>query len=287
MKARAAYRGTAPALSLPELSTEQRRKSLLSKLARTRVFSAIVIGAGLFGVAAIGVVADTAVTYNGCQNLYTGAVRLLPSSLPAPYGTTCNTTTTNSYLTEVAISWNQVGPQGTQGIGGPAGPVGPVGPAGAAGPAGPAGANGTNGAPGVQGPPGPQGPQGPAGASGGGGAAYDAWGYAQLTGPGDVVVASLTLPAGFWSVTAKADVRGNATLVVTCFLNQRGALQSQLDIIYTTADTSYRAIALNGLLDTTNTNPKVVDMTCNGTNGLVNVSDARIVAHQASELHHT
>jgi hypothetical protein len=101
------------------------------------------------------------------------------------------------------------------------------------------------------------------------------------------VVASLTLPAGFWSVAAKADVRGNATLVVTCFLNQRGALQSQLDIIYTTADTSYRAIALNSLLDTTNTNPKVVDMTCNGTNGLVNVSDARIVAHQASELHHT
>ena len=267
---------------------------MLFRFVRTRLLSAVLIGAGLIGVAAIGVVADTAVTYNGCQNLYTGAVRLLPSSLPAPYNTTCNTTTTNSYLKEAAISWNQVGPQGPQGIGGPAGAVGPAGPAGAVGPAGPAGANGTNGAPGPQGPAGPQGPQGPAGASGGGGAAYDtsvSSGTGVLIAPGTgALVASLgPLPQGFWSVTAKADVKGSGQVVGCDLFTSFNA--SSLDRIFSTADTSYRVIALSGLLETT-VNSTGVILWCSNSPGSspaepVSINDVRIVAHQASEIHHT
>jgi hypothetical protein len=255
---------------------------------RSRLLSAVLIGAGLIGVAAIGVVADTAVTYNGCQNLYTGAVRLLPSSLPAPYNTTCNTTTTNSYLKEVAISWNQVGPQGPQGVGGPAGAVGPAGPAGAVGPAGPAGANGTNGAPGPQGPAGPQGPQGPAGASGGGGAAYET----SVNGPvvlgsGPLVASLGPLPQGFWSVTAKADTTGSGQ-AVQCYLFPRGSTYNALDGIAIAADGSRRAIALAGLLDTTTTGYNGVDLDCyfSSNSQQVSIYDVRIVAHQASELHH-
>jgi hypothetical protein len=117
----------------------------------------VIIGAGLFGVAAIGVVADTAVVYNGCQNLYTGTVRLLPSSLPAPYNTSCNTSATNPLLTEQAITWNQVGPQGIPG------PQGQKGDTGVAGPAGSTGATGATGSDGTVGPQGPQGPAGPPG----------------------------------------------------------------------------------------------------------------------------
>lgn len=148
---------------------------MLSKFVRSRLLSAVVIGAGLFGVAAIGVVADSAVVYNGCQNVFSGAVRLLPSSLPAPYDTTCNTTTTIPFLKEQAISWSQTGPQGPQGVQGAAGAAGSIGPAGAAGPQGvqgpkgeigPAGAAGATGAAGPQGPQGSQGSPGATGADG-------------------------------------------------------------------------------------------------------------------------
>jgi hypothetical protein len=78
------------------------------------------------------------VIYNGCQNLYTGVIRLLPSSLPAPLNTSCNTTTTNPSLKEVAITWNQLGPQGLKGD--PGAPGAP----GAPGVPGKDGANGTS-----------------------------------------------------------------------------------------------------------------------------------------------
>ena len=72
-----------------------RRKVVLSKLKNSRLVSSSIIGVGLLVLAGISGSAGTTVTYNGCQNLYTGVIRLLPSSLPAPYNTTCNTTTTN------------------------------------------------------------------------------------------------------------------------------------------------------------------------------------------------
>lgn len=142
---------------------------MLSKFARSRLLSSGIIGAGLLVVAGISGSAGTIVTYNGCQNLYTGVIRLLPSSLPAPFNNTCNTATGNPTLKEQPISWNQVGPQGPAGGIGPAGPAGPaggVGPAGPGGPSGgvgPAGPAGPAGGVGPTGPTGPQGPQGPAG----------------------------------------------------------------------------------------------------------------------------
>src|SRR4030081_3737917 len=69
--------------------------------------------------------ADTVpVTYNGCEHLYTGTVRLLPSSLPAPLNTSCNTATTNPFLKEKPITWNQVGAIGPAGATGATGATG-------------------------------------------------------------------------------------------------------------------------------------------------------------------
>jgi hypothetical protein len=106
------------------------------------------------------------VIYSGCQNLYSGVIRLLPSNLPAPYNTTCNTTTTNPYLKEQPISWNQVGPQGPPGAAGAAGAAGATGAQGPKGDAGPAGTPGTQGTKGDPGPTGAQGPKGDAGPAG-------------------------------------------------------------------------------------------------------------------------
>src|SRR2546423_1133794 len=109
--------------------------------------------------------ADSVTVFNGCQNLATGVIRLLPSNLPAPLNTTCNTAATNS-LKEVAISWNQVGPQGQRGATGAQGPVGATGALGAAGPAGPQGPSGATGATGPAGASGPKGDTGVTGPTG-------------------------------------------------------------------------------------------------------------------------
>jgi hypothetical protein len=78
---------------------------MLARIVHSRLLSSVILGAGLLAFAGIAGFADTSsVTYNGCQNLYTGAVRLLPSNLPPPYSTACNTTTTNKFLKEQAIS---------------------------------------------------------------------------------------------------------------------------------------------------------------------------------------
>ena len=107
------------------------------------------------------------VTYKGCKNDATGLVRLLPSaSLPAPFNTSCNTTTTNSLLHETPVSWSQTGPQGAVGATGAAGPKGDTGEKGDPGTKGDAGAAGATGATGVSGAQGPTGPQGPSGSSG-------------------------------------------------------------------------------------------------------------------------
>lgn len=122
---------------------------------RTRSLSTVVLVAGLLVFAGVGGFADAGnVTYNGCENVSTGAIRLLPSNLPAPYNTSCNTTTSNQLLLEVPITWNQTGPQGPAG---PQGLPGLKGDTGATGPAGPTG---------PQGPQGPQGPKGDTGATG-------------------------------------------------------------------------------------------------------------------------
>jgi hypothetical protein len=105
--------------------------------------------------------ADQNTTFNACKNDASGLVRMLPSTaLPAPLNTSCDTTTTNPWLHETAIAWNQVGPQGPAGAAGGIGPQGPQGNTGAT------GLQGAQGLTGSQGPAGSAGPAGPKGADG-------------------------------------------------------------------------------------------------------------------------
>lgn len=91
-----------------------------------------------------------AVTYYGCVDNTTGAVRIVSKA------TVCK-------ATEHKIHWDQEGPQGTPGAQGAQGPAGPQGPQGLQGPKGATGPQGPQGAQGPVGPQGPQGPQGPPG----------------------------------------------------------------------------------------------------------------------------
>lgn len=83
---------------------------------------------------------DAGGVVHGCYQKNNGQLRLVDTL----EGQACNPS-------EIAIQWNQTGPQGPQGIPGPQGVPGPAGPTG---PAGPGGAQGPAGDPGPQGPPG-------------------------------------------------------------------------------------------------------------------------------------
>jgi hypothetical protein len=108
------------------------------------------------------------VTYYGCVNNTTGAIRIVSKA------TICK-------LTEHKITWNQVGPRGPQGPKGNQGNQGPQGPQGAQGPQGPVG------------PEGPQGPQGPAGISVGYSWTGNAGGSGIAAFPGTVVAQGNTV----------------------------------------------------------------------------------------------
>ena len=99
---------------------------------------------------------------HGCYKAQNGQLRVVPA------GEACGPS-------ELAIQWNQTGPQGPQGIQGVPGPTGATGaqgvpgPTGATGPQGvpgPTGATGAQGVPGPTGATGPQGVPGPTGATG-------------------------------------------------------------------------------------------------------------------------
>jgi hypothetical protein len=63
--------------------------------------------AAAFGATVLASADSGTITYNGCENVATGIIRVLPSNMPAPYNTACNVTTKNPWLLEKAISWNQ------------------------------------------------------------------------------------------------------------------------------------------------------------------------------------
>ena len=155
-----------------------------------RYVSIAVIGVMMSGAAvASASVPDAGGVIHGCyqsqadrsSSPMSGQLRVVKSS------TDCRTT-------ELAIQWNQTGPQGPQGPKGEAGPVGPVGPTGATGP------TGADGVPGPIGPAGPAGPIGPAGPSD----AYTDWNgdSGDLSGDGRDVV-RLPLPSGKYVIVAK------------------------------------------------------------------------------------
>ena len=131
-------------------------------LAITAVAVVAIAGGVTFAVAEIG----GGGVINGCYQKNVGNLRVIDPSA----GDSCRPS-------EIAISWNQTGPQGQTGQGppGPQGPkgdtgatgaTGPAGPIGPAGPKGDTGATGATGPTGPAGPPGPAGPQGPTGPQG-------------------------------------------------------------------------------------------------------------------------
>lgn len=107
------------------------------------------LSAAALGVVIVGIPGQNGVIH-GCYKTQNGQLRLVESP------TSCNPS-------EVAIHWNQSGPQGPQGLPGAAGPQGIPGQQGQPGPQGLRGEVGPQGPQGQQGPTGPQGPAGAAG----------------------------------------------------------------------------------------------------------------------------
>jgi hypothetical protein len=125
------------------------------------VFVALLAATG--AAVALGAIPDSSGVIHGCYTTASGSLRVVNAS-------------SECFVTETPLDWNQEGPvgatgsqgpqglagaQGIQGPVGPQGPLGPEGPEGPVGPTGPAGPTGPEGAEGLQGLAGAQGPQGP------------------------------------------------------------------------------------------------------------------------------
>lgn len=108
-------------------------------MTRTALVGVVVGAAGLGVGVAVASGHDDAI--HGCYNATNGNLRVAEECREG----------------EMAISWNEQGPEGAQGPIGPQGPAGPAGPQGEQGLAGPQGPAGPAG---LQGPAGPQGPAG-------------------------------------------------------------------------------------------------------------------------------
>lgn len=110
---------------------------------------------------------------------------------------------------ELAIAWNQTGPQGLQGPKGDKGDTGATGPRGPEGPQGLQGQKGDTGDPGPRGPQGDRGPEGPEGPEGPAGAAHAFEFYSTPSRDifpirsAAVTVGHLALPAGTFMVSAR------------------------------------------------------------------------------------
>ena len=218
-----------------------------------------VVGAILLGGVLIGVSVEATSpisTYFAC--LTNGKLTKVGTSSPA-----CPTP-------GKVISWNSLGPAGATGAQGPVGangltnydlaqqngyqgtlsqwltsligPQGSVGPTGVTGPPGPTGANGATGSTGPTGPPGPTGatgatgPQGPAGISD----VYQTHGVNSPFGEsGFTVLASLTLPAGAYSLSAIVPVNQNVPGLDQCELTEPGTIITYQNVDpYTAGNTS-------------------------------------------------
>ncbi|HUR49387.1 MAG TPA: hypothetical protein VMY88_07690 [Acidimicrobiales bacterium] len=132
------------------------------RAARTAVVASaiLVLSAGIAVAASLitaNAYTDAAGVYHGCVNSANGNMRVV---VP---GDACKPN-------EVAIDWNQTGPQGPQGIQGPKGDKGDTGETGAQGPQ---GVKGDTGPQGLKGDTGPQGAKGDTGAQGPAGAKGD------------------------------------------------------------------------------------------------------------------
>ncbi len=121
----------------------------IPRSAAVTLTAAIIVTAGTAAVAYAAIPGGDGVIH-GCYKKEAGTLRVIDDT------GTCRPS-------EVALEWNQTGPQGPQGPTGPTGPDGPQGPQGEQGPDGP---KGDTGDPGPKGDKGEPGPAGPAGVSG-------------------------------------------------------------------------------------------------------------------------
>src|SRR5436309_37182 len=126
--------------------------SALSRFSHSRLVPSIPLALVLLASAGAASADTGSTTYNGCENVASGVVRLLPNHLPAPYNgciTAGNPILQSApSLLEVPITWNQAGQQGLRGLPGPQGVAGPAGPQGPQGGVGATGAAGSPGTPG-------------------------------------------------------------------------------------------------------------------------------------------
>ena len=104
------------------------------RLSPALAVAVIVLGLALGGVA-YATIPDPGGVIHGCYEKNQGQLRVIDSG----QNQTCRSS-------EVALKWNQTGPQGPKGDAGATGPTGPQGPAGPQGATGPQGAPGASGA---------------------------------------------------------------------------------------------------------------------------------------------
>jgi len=122
--------------------------------------SGVLITGVIVGVSSAAIPDAGTATFHGCENKATGVLRLIDPALSGNLG---RCIATPGVLQELAVTWNQAGPQGLPGN---TGAKGSDGAPGAVGPSGPPGADGQVGPRGPLGPKGDSGAQGPAGPSG-------------------------------------------------------------------------------------------------------------------------
>jgi len=148
---------------------------------------AATIAMAAFGLATAvqAAIPDTQGVIHGCYQNDNGNLRVVDPASSKKDQASCKNN-------ETALNWNQKGPTGAAGPAGAQGPAGPQGPQGPQGPAGP------------QGPQGPKGDQGPLGPS-------DSWFAKSGPATGSYIVrgASLTLPAGSYTMSASGNIDGS------------------------------------------------------------------------------
>jgi hypothetical protein len=207
----------------------------------TRKRVQVIVGLGI-GVAIVGgsvayaSVPDPNGSIHGCYSTINGQLRIIDTA-----------NTPNCLITEKALPWGQLGPQGPQGIAGPKGDTGPQGPT---------GAKGDQGAPGPQGAKGDTGPAGPAHFTDIQQISID---RADVPNGNDTTVATLNLPQGHYVITADATAHNKSNDVKTwdCRLFGNGNF---LDGTTTSTQNGagkpdFNAISLVGQVFGTNTAP--------------------------------
>jgi collagen triple helix repeat protein len=171
---------------------------------RKRVQMVIGLGIGaaiVGGSVAYASVPDPTGSIHGCYSTITGHLRIIDTAK-----------TPDCLITEKALPWSQLGPQGPQGTAGPKGDTGPQGPT---------GDKGDTGAPGPQGAKGDTGPAGPAHTTDVQQVSLD---RADVPNGGDTTIATLNLPSGHYVITADATVHNKSNDVNTwdCRLSGNG-----------------------------------------------------------------